>query len=101
MGLSRQGLYDNELYGVNMQYGSENMKKSCLILILIICFLFSGCDKNKDKDINVSEYPLYVNNTEHYDIATYNSYKCTEYDETKNEDGSYTVTFKFSKIGVD
>ena len=74
------------------------MKRLCLIFALVL--LLSGCDKS-DKDISVDEYKFYIGSTEHYDITTYNGYKCTEYSELKNADGTYTVTFKFSKLGVD
>lgn len=74
------------------------MKKICLFLVILLCFLFAGCDKNKNEDIRISEYGAYINNTEHYDISTFNGYKCIDIDETKNADGSYTVTFQFKKI---
>lgn len=76
------------------------MKKICLFLAILLCFVFVGCDDNKNMDIRISEY-LYINCTENYDISTYNGYKCIEIDKVKNVDGTYTVIFKFSKVKTD
>jgi hypothetical protein len=32
------------------------MKKICLFLAILLCFLFAGCDKNKNEDIRISEF---------------------------------------------
>ena len=71
-----------------------------IIFVLILVFCVTGCDsdKNENENINVSQYKLYIDTTEHWDISTSNGYKCISMDNSKDDDGVYTVTFKFKQI---
>lgn len=73
-------------------------KMLCFIALGITVFTLSSCDSNSSEDISISQYKLYINNTEHWDISTYNGYKCVAKDTVKNEDGNYTITFEFKAV---
>ena len=77
--------------------------KKCIILVLLACsvLVLSGCDKRSDKDVDVSQYRLFLNVTEHYDINTYNGYKCVLINQDKSESGAYTLTMVFDRIGLE
>jgi hypothetical protein len=69
------------------------------ITTLLLVFIVFGNDNNDEHDIRISEYKHYINNTEHYDISTYNGYKCVGIDKQYDEDNNdYIIKFKFKKI---
>jgi len=75
------------------------MKKYTIVLLIaLMCFMLAGCDTNNDKDISIDQYKLYINNTEYWNISTFNGYKCIEKNTNKDDNGIYTVTFKFKSL---
>jgi hypothetical protein len=76
------------------------MKRLIIITFIVMMLIFtlsaSGCGKSEDIDINKKFF--FEIATEVWDIVTYNGYQCSYLDKVQNEDGSYTVTFKFENI---
>ena len=75
------------------------MKKILLIIFLIIILLTTtGCDKRKNKDIDISSTTHYVDTTESVNIKTFNGFRLSNSELIKNENGSYRVVLDFKKM---
>lgn len=72
------------------------MRKVKIILIgLIVVLVTVGCDKNEEKDIEISSTTHFVNTSESVDIRTFNGYRVTNSEIIPHLDGSYRVILDF------
>lgn len=75
------------------------MKKIKVLLVGIIVMVVTvGCDKNEEKDIEISSTTHYVNTSESVNIRTFNGYRVTNSDLIQHLDGSYRMILDFDKL---
>lgn len=75
------------------------MRKVKILLIgLIVMLVVVGCDKNEEKDIEISSTTHYIDTSESVNIKTFNGYRVTNSETIPYLDGSYRVILDFKRL---
>lgn len=72
------------------------IKKSLICICILLCSVLIGCDQNNEYNVKISS-SQYINTSETITVNGYNGYKLIESNQVVNEDGSISVSLKFSK----